>query len=129
MPVRYEVDVEREVVFAFYGGKITFDDGRALILSIRGDPRVRPHFGTLVDYTEATGLGDDGGYDRFAAYVEFYRSAGTGPRTARVALYVPERSAIFGVLRQFQMIAGNEERLRIFTGLAEARVWVGLPPE
>lgn len=127
MPARYEVDVENGVVFAFYRGQITFDDGRALITAIRQDSRVRPDFRTLVDYAEATGVGDVGDYDRFAEYVEFYRSAGSGPRTARVALYVPERSAIFGALRQFLVLAGDEARHRIFTDLAEARAWVGLP--
>lgn len=82
----------------------------------------------LVDYAEATGIGDDSGYDRFAEYVEFYRSAGNGPRTARIALYIPERSAIFGALRQFLAMAGDEERHRIFTDMNEARAWVGLPP-
>lgn len=127
MPVRYEVDVENGVVFAFYWGKITYDNGRSLIVAVREDPRVQPDFRTLVDYAEATGVGDLGDYDRFAEYVEFYRSVGTGPRTARVALYVPERSAVFGALRQFQTMLGGEERLQIFTDLTAARAWVGLP--
>ena len=129
MPVRYEVDVAREVVFAFYWGKITFDDGRGFIVSVREDPRVQPHFRTLVDYAEATGLGEAGGYDRFAEYVEFYRSAGNGPRTARVALFVPERSAVFGALRQFLMMVNTDGHIQLYTDMNEARAWVGLPVE
>lgn len=128
MPGRYEVDVESGVVFAFYWGKVSGEEGQAILAAMRRDPRVLPHFRTLVDCTAAVSLG--GAFGETMELVEFYRSAESGPRTTRVAFYAPRRDAVFGALRQFQMMAGGEDGpIRVFTDLAAARAWVGLPPE
>jgi hypothetical protein len=120
MPMRYDVDVENGVVFIFYWGVKVIDDDRDLLTAVRQDPRVQPHFRTLADYTQVTGVEGSGSYDHFAKLAESYRSIAGGPRTARVAIYVPERNVVYGALRQFQIMVGDETRLRI---------WVGLPPD
>ena len=128
MPARYEVDVESGVVFAFYWGEVSDDEGRSILTAMRRDPRIQSHFRTLVDCSEALTMGS--GFGGTASLVDFYRSAGSGPRTVRVAFYAPRRNAVFGALRQFQMMAGGDEGpIRVFTDLAEARAWVGLPQE
>lgn len=128
MPARYEVDVENGVVFAFYWGRRAQEDDRNLMTAIREDPRIQPHFRTLVDYTQVTGLSTGGGYEQFEKFADLYRTVGAGPCTARVALYVSQRNALYGALRQFQtMVDGDAKRLRVFTDLAEARAWAGLP--
>lgn len=127
MPTRYEVDIERGVAFIFYWGDVTFDDDLTVIRMLRQDARVQPHFRTLVDCTRVTTM--DCGFDRGMSLVEAYRSGWSGPRTARIALYVPQRNAVYGVLRQLEAMAGADGRLRLFTDLAEARAWVGLPPD
>lgn len=126
MPVRYEVDVDRGVVFAFYWGEVTIDDDYTLIRSIREDPRIEPQFRTLVDCTQVVTLSN--AFDKTMTVVDSYRSAWAGPRTAKLALYTSEHDAIYGHLRQFLAMAGAEGRIRLFTDMAEARAWIGLPP-
>lgn len=126
MPSRYEVDTEREVVFSFYWGIVTEEESLEVLRAFREDPRIQSHFRTLVDCSEVAAMG--GPFDEKRPLVDFYRTGEGGPRTARVAFYRPLRDAVYGALRQFQLMAGgDEERIRVFTDLAEARMWIGLP--
>lgn len=126
MPSRFQIDGERGVAFVFYWGKVTLDDDLAGIKALREDSCVQPHYRTLVDFSRVETM--DCGFDKSMSLIDAYRSGWTGPRTARVALYVPQRNAVYGVVRQFAAMAGGEGRVRLFTDLAEARAWVGLPP-
>lgn len=126
MPTRYEIDEALQTAFSCCWGVLTIEESLAAMRTRRVDPRFRPHFRTLVDCTRVTTM--DRGFDRGMSLVEAYRSGWSGPRTARIALYVPQRNAVYGVLRQLEAMAGADGRLRLFTDMAEARAWIGLPP-
>jgi hypothetical protein len=126
MPVRQEIDVGREVVVVVFSGEVTLAEVRANLEAFRRDSRVRPHFRTLVDCSEAVVVGS--GFDDAIVLADFYRSANATPMTGRTALYAPQRNAVYGALRQFHAVIGEEGRMRVFTELAEARAWVGLLP-
>jgi hypothetical protein len=107
---------------------VTQEESLRVLQAFRDDPRIQSHFRTLVDCSRVETLGGPFGETR--ELVDFYRSEGSGPRTARVAFYTPRRDAVYGALRQFEMMAGGHERqMCVFTDMAEARMWIGLPGE
>lgn len=126
MPACYEIDVEREVVFASYWGLVTLEEARAILKDVRSDPGFQPHFRVLADFTRATELGE--GFADTASLVGFYRLSRGAVASGRVAYIASRRDAVYGTLRQFQAMIGEENRMRVFTDPAAARVWVGLPP-
>lgn len=126
MPTCYEIDVEQEVVFASYWGVVTLEEARTILRNVREDPGFRPHFRVLADFTRAEELGE--GFGDTTALASFYRLSQRTTATGRVAYIVSCRDAVYGTLRQFQAMVGEENRMQVFIDPAAARVWVGLPP-
>lgn len=124
MPVRYEIDQKLETTFTYYCGKVTQDEVLAHVRARRADPRYRPHFRTLIDCSGAMANLRFGDTSKVA---EFCHSHSVPPATGRMAFYVPEQKAVYGTLRQLQVLLEPQNEVRVFTDLAEARTWLGLP--
>lgn len=127
MPTYYDVDIDLEVVHSVISGDVTADDLRDNMFSIHHDPRVQPHFGTLVDLSRVISLDMD--FEALAALSDFYFSDAVPRMTGRLAYYVPERDVIYGLTRQLHALLNDEDRIEVFTDMAKARDWLGLPPE
>jgi len=126
MPASFKVDVEHEVIFSVYTGKVTVDEVRANVVAIRKDPRVKGHFRTLADWSKAASV--DSRFGETTGFSNFYSSDDILGMTGRVAIYIPERIAVYGVLRQFVSLMEAPGRIAIFADMEEARRWLGLPP-
>lgn len=127
MAASYRIDVERGVIFSSYSGTVTLADVRAAMAAARADPRVRPEFRTLVDCSAVTD--HRLWFDETVAVVEFIVSDALPRMTGRLAFYVPARNVVYGALRQFKTLSGNDGRIEVFTDRNAARSWIGLPPE
>ncbi len=125
MPVEFEIDPERGVVFVTATGVLTPEE----ILSY--PPRVIKHPDYDPSYHELV----DGRHAEFTAITAdtLYSLIGVGEGLGidarhRIALVAPNELA-FGVGRQYEMMVGEtNNELRVFRTLDDARSWLGLDP-
>ena len=88
------------------------------------DPRFRPDFAELDDYTRLTRVALDFAGVREAAAVNPYGSG------ARRAMVVGSDEA-YGVARQYQQVRGEAppDEIQIFRSLPQALSWLGYTPD
>ena len=121
MPCSYTIHAEARLVTICGWGVITTPEVVAMRKMLGADPRFRPDFAELDDYSRLTRVALDFAGVREAAAVNPY-----GPG-ARRAVVVGSDEA-YGVARQYQQVRGEAppDELQIFRSLAPALSWLGL---
>ncbi len=123
MPSYYEVDTELGVVYSVVSGDVTLQDLRDNMVAIHNDPRVEAHFRTLIDGSRITSM--DADFEGLTELSDFHAGS-VRKLTGRLAIYIPERGVVYGQTRQFHALLRDRDRVEIFTGLDEARAWLGI---
>jgi len=119
MPISYEVDKEKRIVFCRAFDVCTAQDAVTLHERIQADPDFDPDFSQFMDFTAAT-LGD-------ITADEVRMLAGSGPfsPTSRRA-FVNNSLLGFGLSRMFELLseARGDLHVRVFRDREEALAWL-----
>ena len=120
MPATYNVDKEQRWVHVMVWGEVSLADILAVMEKGLMDAEVDPSFAEIADFTEVTKLDLSGDDVRQIARKSVFSL------TSRRAFVVPENSAIFGLVRMYEILREfqGETGIRIFSTLDEALNWV-----
>jgi hypothetical protein len=117
MAVTYSIDRELRVVFTVFSGIFTDGDVWQLVNQLRKDPAYDPEFNELIDCSAVT-------ENRVSTATLGALESSPIPQRAVVA----PSDANYGVSRIFQAVQPNQ-KIEIFRTVAEAREWLGIPPD
>lgn len=128
MPIAWKIDPDHKVVLVRAEGAVGDADLLDLARRLAADPRVRSGVHELVDVRDAdlSAVSSEALREMAATFA----AHDTGPTGARIAV-VAWRDAAYGLSRMYQAYRGDEipAELSVFRDMAEARAWLGLPPE
>ena len=120
MPVTYEIDKERNVLFAKVTGELTARDIQTFRREAAGDSDFDPRLDSLFDFcsiTEVRLSGDE---------VKQLTLSAIFHERSRRALVVPSK-VMYGVSRMYSLhIRAESDVMRVFYDMGEARRWLGL---
>ena len=124
MPIHYEIDADRRLVYEGGHGPATREDFAALIRGLAEDEDFRPGMNGICDFR---GLTFDLPTTEIEELCELMSGNEEAFRGSRFAVIVP-RDLEFGLVRMFSlMLEGAPFQVRAFRELEEARLWLGLP--
>ena len=120
MPATYNVDKEQRWVHVMVWGEVSLADILAVMEKGLMDAEVDPSFAEIADFTEVTKLDLSGDDVRQIARKSVFSLS------SRRAFVVPENSAIFELVRMYEILREleGETGIRIFHTLDEALNWV-----
>ena len=120
MPITYEIDPARGVVFTTFQGVVTKEDALALFESLRGDPAFQPGFKQLVDTRGTTR------HDMTAADMRMVALCSAFDEKACRAI-VAAQDIIFGMYRMYETIRdGKSGQVRVYRNMEDALHWLEL---
>lgn len=125
MPNTYSIHPERNLIRRTLWGRITVDELRDMIASLRSDPHYRAQMDVLVDLRNAE---VDISYDQMTDYTRYL--AGNNSTVGRQAIVV-SRQLEFGLARMYEQLTENtvlRTDLRVFMDMEEAELWIGNGP-
>lgn len=127
MPLSFRIDRALGVVFAAAHGVLTDDDLIDFAQKTANDPELRSGLNELIDVRGADLRSVTTRTLRRVA--EIFSAFDTGPSRGRVAFVAPADVA-FGLSRMYQAYRSDAAtEMSVFRAMAEARAWLGLPPE
>ena len=127
MPAEYRIDETRGRLEARYHGTLTPEEFRAFADRVQDDPRVRPHFDHLADFTDVThfGLDTQAVADEVRRHLAFDAPRSDSPH--RIAIAAPDDVA-YGMSRMFSARRESERvRLGVFRSRHAAEAWLDAP--
>lgn len=122
MPNTYSIHPERNLIRQTLWGRITVDELRDIITSLRKEPHYRAQMDVLADLRNAE---IDISYDQMTDYTRFL--AGSNSTAGRQAIVV-SRQLEFGLARMYEQLTENtvlRTDLRVFMDMEEAELWIG----
>ena len=120
MPVVYKIDPSNRIVFTRGFGVVADEELLLHNIDLKADPGFDPTFNQLVDFTEAKDV------DILFETIQNIARKRIFALSSRRAIVV-NTSLKFGFARMFQNLRMPEdENIRVFWNLAEARQWLGL---
>lgn len=123
MATSYRIDKEAGVVYSSASGIATDDEFLSHQRLLSRDPDFRPHFRQLLDGRAITEL------KVTAAGIRALIAGNPWGKGAKRALVTADDTA-YGLARMFELGRPSpQDEFRVFRTIAEARDWLGLPPE
>ena len=123
VPVRYVLDMERQLVVTTASGRVTFAEAKAHQDQLKSDPDFRPEFDQLLDATAVSELDISNEEAQSLGRTSPFFSA-----SSRRAWVAPN-PFLFGMGRlmgTYREIAGGQEQFRVFYDRDEALKWLGM---
>ena len=122
MPITYEIDAERRIVFTKSSGTVTDEELLAHKVELTNDPSFCPTMVQICDCRHIEGF--DGTSDGIRAMVEFDRKNAERRRGHRVACVVT-CDEMFGMARMYsQRSEGGPQQIGVFRSIHEAEAWL-----
>ena len=124
-PASYHIDELVGVVYLSLRGELTIELLRAALAGVMGSPGLRRGLPFYVDCRVLTSIPTPAEIDAFAADLSSHRGAVRG----KAAIVVMTRMGMdYGDM--WHAVAGSMNAdIEVFTSPADARAWLGLPPE
>ena len=120
MPVVYKIDTVHRIVFTRGFGVVADEELLLHNIDLMADPAFDPTFDQLLDFTEVTGADIQSETIRRIARKRIF------DLSSRRAIVV-NTNLKFGFARMFQNLRlPEDENIKIFWNLSEARNWLGL---
>ena len=128
MPMSYQIDTERNVVFFNASGVLTNDEMITCIARLNADPGLVSGMPTLTDARSVTEM--EVTADGFKRLAEIMESSEVPRGTSPAALLVCKTGNVFlgKLLVAFSESDSNMPRYKVFVDLEEAESWLGLTP-
>jgi hypothetical protein len=121
MPIHYQIDVERGMLYVTASGDTTQAERLAAMQAWLTDPDFRPGLQTLADFSESTNVPSLSELEEIVGYIR-NRADVIGQK--KIAI-VASRAVSFGVARQFGALApGPLLTVRVFKDRGEALAWL-----
>jgi hypothetical protein len=125
MPIHYNIDAERGMLFIAAKGATTQSDRLAAMQAWLSDPAFRPGLQTLADFSEAEDVPTLPDLEEIVTHIRRHAMA-IGQK--KIAI-VTTRPVTFGVARQFGALApGGLLTVRVFTDREAALAWLAESP-
>lgn len=128
MPGHYSIDVKKKIVRTTFRGVVTTRDIADLASSLARDPQFEPNFSELATFK--------GSCDLQLSFLDFQYLSRLDPfsRTSKRALVASARSALYGILRMFQISRNEVPNIKILENSENALKWLmgerqGVSPE
>lgn len=121
LPAQYLIDIENGVVRTTFRGALTRCDVADYAARLRDDPAFRPHFFELITF--------EANPDIQLGYLDWHSLADHDPffdRSKR-AFVTHSGTALYGMIRMFQMARNDPDNIRIFETTEEAMLWLSSP--
>lgn len=127
MGIRIQIDAEKRRLIGEASGRVTLEEMRGVIESLRADSRIEPDFSQLFDLSDGDiDLASSSGADFVQAISATVRSARRETAT-RLALVAPEPHQ-YGLLRMYEMVNDDTPvSIRVFWTREEADAWLDSP--
>jgi hypothetical protein len=120
MFVSFTIDQDLKLVKVKFQQKITLQDLKSYLQQLRSDPRFNTNYSELVDLTDV-----NQSEINFKMASDLARSADPFSHNSRRAFAAPN-AAVFGTTRMYQMIRQDEENIRCFRTMEQAKTWLGI---
>ena len=125
MPIHYQIDLERGMLYIVAEGEISQEERLSGMQAWLTDPDFRPGLQTLADFSGATNVPTLPELEEIVAHIR--RHANTIGQK-KIAI-VSTRPVTFGVARQFGALAPGELlTVRVFKSRDEALAWLAEGP-
>jgi len=124
MPLSYEIDQDRRLVFTAAWDTVTGAEALELQRQLRSNPRFNPDFFQLLDLARVTSVSIDRQTMTEIAVRHSFSAK------SRRAFVVGSNKFVYGMARMFialSRVTGNEE-MRVFKNRDEALQWLGVAP-
>jgi hypothetical protein len=118
--VSFTIDEDLKLVKVKFQQKVTVQDVKSYLQQLRDDPRFNTNYSELVDLTDV-----NQSEINFKIASDLARSADPFSHNARRAFAAPH-AAVFGTTRMYQMIRQDEENMRCFHTMEQAKTWLGI---
>jgi hypothetical protein len=124
MPVTYTIDTRRRIIRTVCSGAVTLDEVIAHFRQLGEDPVCAGQLDVLLDVSGMETLPKGHQFGAIKSAISRIREKVQFGACAIVAT----RDAVFGMMRMFEVIAGDYFRaVRVFRTLSEAEAWVESP--
>lgn len=120
MPINYQIDAERGMLFIVAEGEIGQPERMAAMKAWLTDPEFRPGMNTLADFTGATNVPT---LQELEEIVDHIRRNVAVIGQKKIAI-VTARPVIFGVARQFGALAPGAVTVQVFRDRDAALAWL-----
>jgi len=119
MPARFTLDLGKRVVSVRFEGLWSVRDVAEYFEDLKRDNGFDSRFFELADLTEV--VSSDVDFQAATMLSRIDPFARSGKRA-----FAATKAAIYGILRMYQMVRGEEYSIGIFRTLAEAKRWLGI---
>lgn len=127
MPITHRFDAESRVLFVEMTGAVSDEDILSYAAEVTADSGIDPVHDELIDTRGIEVPGASTPALKRAA--ELFSKSERTPEKVKVAM-VASSDAAYGLARMYQAFrAESAVKIRVFREIAEARSWLGLPPE
>lgn len=125
MPIYYQIDLERGMLFIVAEGAISQEERLTAMEAWLNDPDFRPGLQTLADFSKATNVPTLPELEEIIVQIRRYASTIGQKKIAMVST----RPVTFGVARQFGALApGDLLTVRVFKDRDAALAWLAEGP-
>ncbi|MCL4301119.1 MAG: hypothetical protein KJ077_35635 [Anaerolineae bacterium] len=119
MPAFYYIDPQLRIVFSSLEGVVTDEEALNHEERLCYDPHFEPDFSQLIDCRRVTEVRATNDFIRFIAVRSPFSSKAHRAIVAGTDL-------VYGLARMYQMLRADEEQIRVFRDMEEARRWLGI---
>jgi hypothetical protein len=121
MPVQYVIHIHDHIVRTTFRGTVTCREVAEHDSRLRSDPAFDPDFSELVTFRDDP--------DIQLTYLEWRSLSDVDPfsRSSRRAFVVQSHSAVYGVVRMYQIAKSDAPNIKIFETGDEALSWLSAP--
>jgi hypothetical protein len=118
VPGRYDIDANKRVVRTVFSGSVNQGTVAGHFVRLGLDPAFHPEFSEIIAFEDIS--------DIHLNYMDFELLVQMDPfsRSAKRALVIPERGALYGVARIYQAARHDTLGVRIFDTEDDALLWV-----
>jgi hypothetical protein len=119
MPARFTLDSGKRVVSVRFEGLWSVQDVADYFEDLKRDSEFDSRFCELADLTEVVSSDVDFQAATMLSRIDPFSRSGK-------RAFAATKAAIYGILRMYQMVRGEEYSMAIFHTLAEAKRWLGI---
>jgi hypothetical protein len=119
MPARFTLDSGKRVVSVTFEGLWSVRDVADYFEDLKRDSEFDSRFFELADLTEVVSSDVDFQAATMLSRIDPFSRSGK-------RAFAATKAAIYGILRMYQMVRGEEYSMAIFRTLAEAKQWLGI---
>ena len=121
LPVAYSIDSARGLIRTTCSGPVTLKEVVEHFQTLRQDPLFMGKLDVLLNVSDANLLPETSNLDRVVAELRAFQ----GESPFRACAIVASSDPMFGMMRMFEVIAGNNFRaIRVFRDVAAAESWL-----